>query len=625
MVRRTATLLTILTLALGAAAGVLLCAGAPALAEETRHHALSLVGEPQYGPEFEHFDWVNPNAPKGGTVRVSSIGSFDSLNPFSIKGEVASGVAGLVYDTLMATSLDEPSTEYGLVAEWVSYPEDYSSATFKLREGARFHDGKPITVEDVIFSLQTLKNSHPLFNLYYKNVVSAEQTGERQVTFTFDMKGNRELPQILGQLYILPKHFWEAKGRYGEARDASKTTMEPPLGSGPYRIKDVKAGREVTFERVDDYWAKDLPARRGLYNIDTIRFIYFKDNTPAFEAFLSGLIDYRIESSANYWATRYNTEAVKAGRIKKEELKDGGVAPMQAFVFNTRRKQFADPRVRRALNLAFNFEAMNKSLFYGSYIRVGSYFDNSELAATGLPKGRELELLNQFKDRVPPEVFTEEWHNPKNESPGDFRKNLRKAMSLMQQAGWELKGGKLVDSSGQQMSIEFLIVVPVMERIIGAYVEDLKKIGIDARARLVDSTQYTRRLENFDFDAVTSTFRQSHSPGNEQREFWGSAAADKPGSRNVIGIKNPVIDELIEILVRAQTREDVVAATRALDRVLLWNHYVVPQWHFPFDRVASWDIFGRPDKLPSLSPGSVITTWWIDPEKAARLKSQRGM
>ncbi len=596
-----------------------------ALAEDKRYHALSLVGGPQYGPDFKHFDWVNPDAPKGGTVRVAALGSYDSLNPFTIKGEVASAVGALVYDTLMATSLDEPSTEYGLVAEWVSYPEDYSSATFKLREGGRFHDGKPITVEDVIFSLEALKKSHPLYNLYYKNVTSAEKTGERQVTFTFDMKGNRELPQILGQLSILPKHFWEAKDAKGNLRDLSKTTMEPPLGSGPYRITKVDAGRGITYERVKDYWAKDLPSRRGMYNFDEVRFVYFGDSAPAFEAFLSGLIDYRQESSANFWATRYNTAAVKSGKIKKEQLKDGGVAPMQAFVFNTRRKQFSDPRVRRALNYAFNFEAMNKSLFYGNYVRVGSYFDNSELAATGLPQGRELEILNQFKDRIPPEVFTEVWKNPKNDAPGDFRKNLRKAMALMIEAGWTLKSGKLVNSSGEQMSIEFLIAQPIMERIIGSYIDDLKKIGIDARARLVDSSQYQRRLEKYDFDSITSGFRQSHSPGNEQREFWGTAAADKPGSRNVIGIKNPVVDELIELLVQAQTRDEVVAATRALDRVLLWNHYLVPQWHFPYDRIASWDIFGRAEKLPSQAPSAVITTWWLDPAKAEKLKAQRGM
>ncbi|MEQ8823520.1 MAG: extracellular solute-binding protein [Filomicrobium sp.] len=596
-----------------------------ASAEETKHHALSLIGQPKFAADFKHFDWVNPDAPKGGLLRVAAIGSYDSLNPFTFKGDPASGISSLVYESLMATSFDEPSTEYGLIAEWVSFPDDLSSATFKLRENARFHDGKPITVEDVIFSLEALKKSSPQFNLYYKNVINAEKTGPHKVTFTFDMAGNRELPQILGQLPVLPKHFWEAKNEKGEPRDLSKTTMEPPLGSGPYRVSKVVAGRELVYERVKDYWAKDLPSRRGLYNIDTIRYIYFKDRTPAFEAFLSGQIDYWTETSANAWATRYNTEAVKSGDIKKEALRDGSVAPMQAFVLNTRRKQFADPRVRQALNLAFNFEGLNKSLFYGMYQRVGSYFDNSELAAKGLPEGRELEILTKFKDRLPAEVFSTAWKNPKNESSTDFRKNLRKAMNLMREAGWQSKNGKLVDASGEQMKIEFLIVVDAFKRIVNSYKADLEKLGIAASVRLVDSSQYTRRLENFDFDVVVGSFRQSHSPGNEQREFWGTAAAAKNGSRNLIGIKNEVVDELIKLLVRADTREEVVSATRALDRVLLWNHYLVPQWHFPYDRLATWNIFGRPEKLPKLAPAAVIATWWIDEEKAKKFESRRGM
>ncbi len=594
-------------------------------ADEQRHHALSLIGEPQYGPDFKHFDWVNPDAPKGGTLRIAALGSFDSFNAYSIKGEVANGVGALLYDTLMDGSLDEPSTAYGLIAEWVSYPDDISSVTFKLRDEAKFQDGEPIKVEDVIFSFKLLKKINPSYNKYYKNVVSAEKTGDRKVTFSFDMKGNRELPLILGDLPVLPKHYYDGKGKNGKVRDPEKTTMTPPLGSGPYRVKDFKPGREVTFELVDDYWAKDLPVRRGLYNIDEIRFIYFKDRTPAFEAFLSGQIDFWPERSANAWATRYNTDAVTSGKIRKEELAHGRVAPMQSFVFNTRRDQFKDPRVRRALNLAFNFEELNKSLFYNMYQRVGSFFDNSELKASGLPQGKELELLEKFRDRLPPEVFTKAWENPVVESSGDFRKNLRAAMGLLREAGWQLDGGRLVNAEGKQMSLEFLIFQDDWKKISNAYSENLKKLGIDVRTRLIDSAQYTRRLETFDFDAITAVFSQSHSPGNEQRGYWGSAAAETNGSRNVIGIKNEVIDELIEELVRAQTREDVVAATRALDRVLLWNHYLVPQWHVPYERLASWDIFGRPEKLPSQSPGAVLATWWIDADKAANMNERRGM
>lgn len=609
-------------------AGVVALAAGPAItgaqAEETRRHALSLVGEPRFGPDFTHFDWANPNAPKGGTVRRASLGSFDTLNPFSIRGEAADGIAALVYDQLMTSSLDEPSTEYGLVAEWVSFPDDYSSATFQLREGARFHDGEPIKPEDVIFSLEALKSANPLFALYYQNVTSAEKTGDRQVTFRFDMKGNRELPQILGQLYVLPKHFWEGAQANGERRDITKSSLEVPLGSGPYRIKSVDPGRQVVFERVKDYWAQDLPAMRGLNNFDEIRYVYFRDRVPAFEAFKAGQIDIWTETSANAWATQYHIDAVKNGFIRKEALPHTRVAPMQAFAFNLRRPQFQDPRVRKAFNLAFNFEAINKSLFYGMYVRVGSFFDNSELKATGLPTGRELEILETVRDKVPPEVFTTEWKMPNASSSMEHRNNLRLALQLLNEAGWKANGGVLTDAKGNKLSVEFLLVSSDFERVLLPYIEDLKKLGIDARARLVDSTQYTRRLEDFNFDVVVASFAQSHSPGNEQREYWGSQAADKNGSRNIIGIKNPAIDELIEILVKAQDRDEVVAATRAIDRVLLWNYYVVPQWHYPFDRVANWDVFGRPEKLPSQAPAAT-TNWWVDQAKAAALASQRGL
>jgi len=602
------------TAALALGLGPAVTAGA--LAQETRHHALSLVGEPRFPPDFKNFDWANPDAPKGGTVRRAMIGSFDTLNAFSIRGEPAAGVGAFVYDTLMTTSIDEPSTEYGLVAEWVSFPEDLSSATFQLREGAKFHDGQPITPEDVIFSLSALKSANPLFSLYYKNVTSAEKTGERQVTFRFDMKGNRELPQILGQLYVLPKHYWEGKQPNGEPRDITKSSLEVPLGSGPYRIKSVDPGREIVFERVKDYWAKDLPVMRGLHNFDEMRFAYFRDRVPAFEAFKSGQIDLWSETSANAWATQYNIDAVKNGLIKKEELPHKRVAPMQAFAFNLRRPQFQDVRVRKAFNLAFNFEALNKSLFYDSYIRVSSYFDNSELKATGLPQGRELELLNAVRDKVPPEVFTTEWKMPTAATAMEHRNNLREALQLLKEAGWQSGSGGLTNAKGEKLSVEFLLVSPDFERVLLPYVEDLKKLGIDARVRLVDSSQYTRRLEEFDFDITIASFAQSHSPGNEQREYFGSAAADKNGSRNVIGIKNPALDELIEVLVQAKSREEVVAATHAIDRVLLWNYYVVPQWHYPFDRVASWNIFGRPEKLPSQDPDGGAINWWIDGSKA---------
>jgi len=586
-----------------------------------RHQALSLMGTPAMKPGFSHFDWVDPDAPKGGTVRLFDFGTFDSLNVFTTRGNPAEGL-GLIYDSLMSSSPDEPSTEYCLVCEWVSYPDDFSSVTFGLRETAKFHDGKPITVDDVIFSLEGLKKADPQYAFYYKNVVGAEQTGEREVTFRFDQKGNRELPLIVGQITVLPKHYWLGKGADGEARDLMKTTMEVPLGSGPYRIKSFEAGRSITYERVADYWAKDLPVSKGQWNFDEIRYLYFRDRVPAFEAFKSGQLDMWQETSANAWATQYDIDAVRNGLIKKESLPHKRVAPMQSFAFNIRRKQFQDPRVRRAFNLAYNFDSANRTLFYGAYIRVNSYFDNSELASRGLPEGRELEFVNEVKDQVPPEVFTAEWKNPTAATPADHRNNMREAVMLLNAAGWTQKNGVLVNAQGEPLTAEFLLVQPDFERIVLPYVEDLKKLGIQASARVVDTSQYKRRVDSFDFDLIVHSVQQSHSPGNEQRSYWGSDAADREGSRNVIGIKNPAVDKLIDKIVYAKDRADLVAATRALDRTLLWNHYVVPQWHFPFDRIATWNMFGRPAKLPSQS-ASFLRTWWVEPAKAAALTGKR--
>ncbi len=588
-----------------------------------KHHALSLVGKPAYGPDFKHFDWVNPDAPKGGRVRQMKFGTFDSLNPFSIKGSPVGEVL-YIYDSLMAGSPDEPSTSYGLVAEWVAFPDDFSSATFQLRPEARFHDGKPITPEDVVFSLDALKKAHPHFAAYYKNVVKAEKVAERQVKFTFDVVGNRELPHIVGQLSVLPKHFWEATGSNGEQRDLSKQTLEVPLGSGPYRIKDVDAGRTVTLERVKDWWAKDLAVAKGQWNFDQLRLVYFRDYVPGFEAFKAGELDYWPESSAKNWATRYDFDAVKRGLVVREKLPVVEVAPMQAFALNIRRPQFQDPRIRRAFNLAFNFEWANKNLFYDEYQRVNSYFDNSELKATGLPQGRELEILNEVRDEVPPEVFTTEWKNPVNVGPDeDGRKNLALAAKLIKEAGYTLKDGVLTNAAGVQLTAEFLNRQPEFERIIIPFMGQLQKLGIKASLRTVDTAQFQGRAKKFDFDIITRTFAQSESPGNEQRNYWGSAAADQEGSANLIGIKSPAIDKLIDKIILAKDRPDLVAATHALDRVLLWNHYVVPQWHAPFDRLAMWNYYGRPAKLPSRS-SSFLRVWWWDEAKAKKTTDARG-
>lgn len=609
--------------------GATVCAGvtspmASASAEPVRHHALSLIGEPKFKAGFKHFDWVNPDAPKGGILRQRAIGSFDTLNAFSAKGSPATGLS-LLHATLMTSSLDESSTDYCLVAEWVSMPDDFSSVTFKLRPEARFHDGKPITPDDVIFSLTVLKVASPQYGLYYKNVVKAERTGDNEVTFSFDAPGNRELPQIVGSLPILPKHYWEAKGEDGQPRDLSRSTMEIPLGSGPYRIKHVEGGRHIYYERVADWWAKDLPVMRGQWNFDEIRFTYYRDRVPAFEEFKAGKSDFWPESSAKAWATGYDFEAVKRGLVKKEHLKIDRLQPMQGFAFNLRRKQFQDPRVRQAFNLAYDHEFANRNMFFGQYERVGSYFENSELKATGLPSGQELDVLESVRGGVPAEVFTEEYKNPVNLTPEDFRRHMSAAHKLFGQAGWKPKDGVLTNAEGEQLTVEFLLVQPDFERLVQLYRQSLEKLGVKVSIRVVDSAQYRRRIDTFDFDIVVARFAQSLSPGNEQREFWGSEAAGKEGSRNVIGIKNPAIDKLVERIIFAKDRAELVAATRALDRVLLWSHYLVPHFYSPYERVALWDKLGRPKNAPTHSPAliQVLQAWWLDKDAAKRLELAR--
>ena len=583
------------------------------------HHALSLIGAPKYPADFTHFDYVNPDAPKGGVVRMSEIGSFDSLNPVLYKGEAAGGL-GLVFESLMGDSLDEPSTSYGLIAEWASYPADYSSVTFHLHKEAHWHDGTPITPEDVIYSLEVNKTANPRMGLYYKNVSRAEATGDNEVTFYFDVKNNRELPMIMGQLTVLPKHYWTGNDASGTPRDPMKTTLEPPLGSGPYRIKEVKPGRSISYERVADYWGKDLPLNKGQWNYDEVLFDYYRDETVAFESFKAGNLDYWQEASAKNWATAYDFAAVRNGFIKRQEVAIKRTQPMQCFVLNLRRPQFADRHVRQAFNLAFDFESANKNLFYGQYARVGSYFQNSELAAPASPpQGRELEILNEVKDGAPPEVFTDIHANPVNNTPDDMRSNLRKAVELLKAAGWEIKDGVLTNTkTGQQMKVEFLLVSPLFERIVQPYLRNLEKLGIKGAIRMVDSAQYAQRLNVFDYDVVVANFAQSDSPGNEQRDFWGSEAAGREGSQNQIGVKDPAIDKLIDHVIFAKDRAELVAATHALDRVLQWNELVVPQWFSPTVRIAYWDRYGQPKVLPGLTPG-FLQVWWFDEKLAERL------
>lgn len=594
---------------------------AGAEAAELARHGASLFGDLKYGPDFRHFDYVNARAPKGGELRLTGIGTFDSFNAFIVKGQPAAGL-NLIYDTLMEPSLDEPSAEYGLVAQSISYPEDFSSVTFKLRTGARFQDGKPITPEDVIWSLETLKKHHPFYNAYYRNIAKAEKVAPDEVRFLFSVKGNRELPQIAGQLPVLPKHYWMGKDGSGRTRDVSQTTLEAPIGSGPYRIAKVAAGRTIVYERVRDYWAKDLPVKIGTNNFDRIRFDYYGDPTIALQAFKADQVDFRVESSAKNWATAYDFPAIKDRRVMREEIRTRQPDGMQAFAFNLRREMFRDPRVREAFNWAFDFEWQNKTIFSGQYTRSDSYFSNSELASSDVPRGRELEMLAPFRDQLPADLFTTPYANPKTDGSGNNRANLRKGAELLDAAGW-----KIVDrhrmKDGKKLAVEFLLADPQFERIVGPYKQSLEKLGIEVKLRAVDTAQYQNRVDNRDFDIIVQSFGQSLSPGNEQREYWGCEAAGQIGSRNVIGICDPVVEKLVDRVIFATSREELVAATHALDRVLLWRHYVVPQWYVPYERVAYWARLAHPRDMPAYSIG-FPDIWWYDASgKAADRKASR--
>jgi microcin C transport system substrate-binding protein len=590
--------------------------------EKSWNHGLSLFGELKYPAGFKNFDYVNPAAPKSGTVRQIAFGTFDNLNLVvaGVKGSLAGGVT-LATETLMTDALDEVSTEYGLIAESVSYPPDFSSVTYRLRAGARWHDGKPITAEDVIFSLDVLKANSPQFGAYYRHVVKAEKTGERDITFTFDQPGNRELPQIVGQLYVLPKHWWEGTDKSGNKRNVANTTQEPPLGSGPYRVKDFVPGRSIAYERVKDYWGDKLNVNIGRNNFDEIRYEYFRDSTVALEAFKADQVDWRTENSAKNWATAYDFPAVQDKRVLLEEFDIRNVGTMQAFIFNIRRDKFKDPRLRRAFNFAFDFEEMNKQIFFGQYKRIASYFEGTELASRGVPEGKELEILNSVKDKVPAELFTQPYTNPVNGDPQKVRANLREALRLLKEAGYEVRNTRLTDvKTGEQLSVEFLVEDPSTERFVLFYKPSLERLGVAVTVRVVDSAQYENRLRQWDYDIIIGSWGESLSPGNEQRGYWGSQAADQPGSRNYVGIKNPAIDALIERVIFTKDRDDLVAATKALDRVLLWNFYVVPQWTYGKVRSARWDRFGRPAELPKYGLSGFPAIWWWDADKAAKTK-----
>ncbi|MFZ0847089.1 MAG: extracellular solute-binding protein [Pseudolabrys sp.] len=600
--------------------GSLPFAGSAAAQDKTWKHGLSLFGELKYPEGFKNFEYVNPAAPQGGSVRQIAFGTFDNFNTViaGVKGNLALGTE-LTNETLTTPALDEVSTEYGLLAEAVSHPDDFSSVTYRLRANARWHDGKPVTPDDVIFSFKAFKENSPQLGAYYRHVVKAEKTGEREVTFTFDGPGNRELPQIVGQLPVLPKHWWEGTDASGKKRDVTATTLEPPLGSGPYQLKEFQPGRSIVYEKADNYWGKDVNVIIGTRNFQQLRYEYFRDSTVALEAFKGDQVDWRTENSAKNWATAYDFPAVRDKKVVLEEFPVRNFGIMQAFAFNIRRDKFKDARVRRAFNFAFDFEEMNRTIFFSQYKRINSYFEGTELASSGLPEGQELEILQTVKDNVPADLFSKPYTNPVGGNPQAVRDNFRQALALFREAGFEIRDTKLVNAkTGEPLSVEFLVDDPATERFVLFYKPSLERIGIAVNARTVDSAQYENRLRQWDYDIIVASWGESLSPGNEQRGFWGSAAADQPGSRNYIGIKNPAIDTLIDRVIFTKDRAELVAATKALDRVLLWNFYVVPQWTYGKVRTARWDRFGRPENMPKYGLAAFPAVWWWDADKAAK-------
>ncbi|WP_249693026.1 extracellular solute-binding protein [Stappia sp. WLB 29] len=587
-------------------------------------HAASLTGEPRYPEGFKHFDYVNPEAPKGGIVRLGDSTGFDTLNPILPKGNPAPGL-GLMYDSLLEPALDEINinSEYGLIAEAMRYPADYSWVEYRLNPQARWHDGMPISVDDVIWSFEKIKEVNPSQAFYYRHVEKAEAAGERVIRFSFDSAGNRELPKIVGQLIILPRHWWEGTAPDGKARNIANGTLERPLGSGPYRIGAFEPGRYIEYERVDDYWAKDHPTKVGTHNFDKVRYDSYRDQTVLLEAFKADQYDFRSENSAKNWATGYDFSAAKDGRVVLETFPDKARGIMQAFVLNLRREKFSDIRVRQALNLVFDFETANKTVFFDQYKRIPSYFAGTELASSGLPEGQELEILESVRDLVPERVFTTPYENPVNGDPGRLRDNMRKAVELLDEAGYELRGRQMVNrQTGEPLAIEFVDNDPNSERYVLPYARNLERIGIRMTLRTVDTPQYINRIRERDFDMTTLGWAQSLSPGNEQRDYWGSEAADRPQSRNYSGIKDPGVDALIEKVIFAKDREELVAATRALDRVLMAHQYVVPQWYIDVDRTARWNRFGHPENIPEYTHG-FPTIWWWDAQKAAAVRRRQ--
>ena len=583
-----------------------------AQAEIVKSPSIAMHGAPKYAKDFTHLDYVNPDAPKGGTLRIAATGTFNSLNPFILKGDPAAGMSFLgqshVYDSLMEQSYDEPFSMYGLLAETIEYDtSDKSWVAFNLNPAAKWADGKPVTADDVVWSFNTfIEKGTPFFKAYYGDVTKVEATTPARVKFTFKDDKNAELPLVLSQLAILPKHFWDGK-------DFGSGSLDHPMGSGPYAVKSLNAGSSITYERRADYWAKDLPINKGKFNFDRIKYDYYKDDNIALEGFFSDEYDFRIENTAKSWATAYDAPPVQDGRITKEEIKHKRPQGMQAFIFNIRKPIFQDKNVRLALNYAFDFEWSNKKFAFGTYKRTDSFFENSDLSsAEGAPSGRVLEILEEYRGKIPDDVFTTRYAPPKTDGRGNPRRNLRKAMKLLDEAGYKIAedGIRVHDKTGERLSFEIIDPNPVFKRWVLPFVGNLKKIGVETNFRVLDPAQYQNRMDSFDFDMAIKTFGQSSSPGNEQRDFWASEKADIKGSRNYIGIKDPVIDDIIEKLITASNREELVSYTRALDRVLLSGHYLIPQWHIDYWRIAYWNKLDHPKTLSDLTP-AIADTWWV--------------
>lgn len=601
----------------------LLAAGlaSPALAQtptDVWTNSFTLEGEPKYGPDYTHFDYVNVEAPKGGTVRLGDMGGFDTFNPILPKGEVAGGI-GLLYETLMTPSADENNTYYVHLAEALKIAPDYGAVTFRMDADAKWHDGEPVTAEDVVWTFEKLIEVNPDRAQYYANVTSAEVTAPGEVTFTFNQTDNRELPLILGQLPVLPQHWWEGTNPEGEPRSISESTLEPPLGSGPYRLASFDAGRSIIYERVEDYWGIDHPTQVGQNNFDEYRIEYFLDLTVMFEAFKGDQFDWWSENQARRWATAYDFPAVQDGRVIRELFPQdyAGSGLMVGFIMNLRRDKFADPLVREALNYAFDFEELSNTLFYGQYERIDSFFFGLPFKSTGLPEGEELEILESVRDQIPEKVFTTPYTNPVSGDPTKLRENLRTALNLFTEAGYTLEGTQMLDPDGQPFTFEILLNGPTIEPVAQNLVTNLAQIGITATIRTVDSPQFINRARSFDYDMIYAGWSQSYSPGNEQRFFFGSSTADQQGAQNYAGVADPAVDALIEKLIVADDRETQEAATKALDRVLLNKHFVIPSYTLRTTRSARWDRFSRPEELPEFSSG-FPTLWWWDEEKAAR-------